>query len=290
MNMKKFLRSLLVLTLIFTMLSGCKDDTSESETVTTGSDGKFESTSINVFIAASLSNAMEEVKELYNEKQPNVNVVLNSDSSGTLMVQIQEGATCDIFFSASTSKMKTLESDALVVKGTRVDLLNNQVVLIAGKDNGTKVTGFEDMDKASNIAIADGSVPVGKYTRQILMSLGIIDTNDNPASITTSQISQALGDMEINECSNVSKVAEAVKEGSNEIGTVYYSDAYSVKDYVDIIEYADSSLSGDIVYPVAQIINDEADSLEKAVTSDFIAFLQTDEAKAVFEKYMFTIN
>ena len=107
---------------------------------------------------------------------------------------------------------------------------------------------------------------------------------------TTADVSAALGGVEINECSNVSKVKEAVKEGSNEVGTVYYSDAYSVKDDVDIIEVADTKLTGDIIYPVCRVNNPEATAAETAAADDFIAFLQTDAVKAIFENYMFLIN
>ncbi|MPN33472.1 hypothetical protein SDC9_180960 [bioreactor metagenome] len=82
---------------------------------------------------------------------------------------------------------------------------------------------------------------------------------------------------------------EAVKEGSNEVGLVYYSDAYSIKDDVDILETADSSLTGDIIYPVCRVNNAEATAAETAAAEDFVAFLQTDAAKAVFEKFMFVI-
>lgn len=244
---------------------------------------------VQVFIAASLSNSMEEIATMYQENHPDVEIVYNADSSGTLMQQIEEGATCDIFFSAATKQMKQLEEDGFVEDGTRVDLLNNKVVLITAKGSGTKVTGFSNLDKAESIAFADGSVPVGKYTRQILVKEGILKETEDISKITTQEISEALGGVEINECGNVSKVKEAVKEGSNEIGTVYYSDAYSVIDDVDIIAEATKEQSGDIIYPVALIKNEEADESEVETAKNFLEYIQTKEAKLVFEKYMFTI-
>ena len=117
------------------------------------------------------------------------------------------------------------------------------------------MTGFADLAKAKSIALADGSVPAGKYTRQLLIKLGVLDGTKEAKVYTTADVSAALGGVEINECSNVSKVKEAVKEGSNEVGTVYYSDAYSVKDDVDILEVADTALTGDILYPVCRVNN-----------------------------------
>ncbi len=250
----------------------------------------LETSEVQLFIAASLEGAFKEIIPLYNESQPNVTITYNADSSGTLLTQVQEGFACDIFFSAATSQVKTLEDEGFMIAGSRVDLLANKLALITLKGSGTTVTGFADLAKAKSIALADGSVPAGKYTRQLLIKLGVLDGTKEAKDYTTADVSAALGGVEINECSNVSKVKEAVKEGSNEVGTVYYSDAYSVKDDVDILEVADTALTGDILYPVCRVNNAEATAAETAAADDFIAFLQTDAVKAIFEKFMFIIN
>ena len=140
------------------------------------------------------------------------------------------------------------------------------------------------------MALADGSVPAGNYTRKALQAMGVLDAEATSSEITTETVSQALGGLEINECSNVSKVLQAVAEGANEVGTVYYSDAYSDIDRVDILEHLSPDLTGDIIYPVAQVVNPEADEAQTAAAADFLAFLQTDEAMEVFETYMFLDN
>ena len=183
-----------------------------------------------------------------------------------------------------------MESEGYVLAGTRKDLLANQVVLITPKNSGTKVTGFDNMNLAKNMALAGGSVPVGKYTRTILMNEGLLDKVEDSSVYTANEVSKVLGGIEINECSNVSKVTEAVKEGANEIGTVYYSDAYSVKDDVDIIAYADTTLTGKIIYPVAQLKNEDADENQTKAAAEFLTYLESDAAKAVFEKYMFILD
>lgn len=247
-------------------------------------------TEIQVFIAASLDNAFQDIIALYHKSQPNVTVTTNADSSGTLLTQIQEGYECDIFFSAATAQVKTAEEEGLTIEGSRVDLLRNEVVLITWKGSGTAVTGIENIGDAASIALADGSVPVGKYTRAALQSLGVLDESLTAKDITTEEVSAALGGVEINECGNVSKVKEAVKEGSNEVGTVYYSDAYSVRDDVDIIEHISTDLTGDIIYPMVRIANAEADEAQTAAADDFYEFLQTPEVMAIFEEYMFVNN
>jgi len=250
----------------------------------------LEAAEVQLFIAASLEGAFQEIIPLYNESQPNVTITYNADSSGTLLTQVQEGFACDVFFSASTSQVKTLEAEGYMIAGSRVDLLANKLALITLKGSGTAVTGYADLANAKSIALADGSVPAGKYTRQLLINLGVLDGTKEAKEYTTAEVAAALGGVEINECSNVSKVKEAVKEGANEVGSVYYSDAYSVKDNVDIIEVADSALTGDILYPVCRLNNPEATAAQSAAADDFLAFLQTDAAKAIFEKFMFIIN
>lgn len=247
-----------------------------------------EDTEIQVFIAASLSTVMEEVAAKYNEQHPNVKITYNADSSGTLLTQIEEGYACDVFFSAAQKQMNTLEEDdKLVVEGTRSNVVNNQVCVITLKDSGTKVTGLKDIGNASSIALADGSVPVGKYTRQAMVNAGMLKEVDDVSKITTQEVSEQLGGVEISEQSNVSKVLAAVTEGSCEVGTTYFSDTYGFEDKVEILEKVPYDLTGNVIYPIAQIVNDEADDVEKAAALDFVNFVTSDEAKAIFEKYYF---
>ena len=256
-----------------------------------GDDGAdAEETEIQVFIAASLNTVMTELAEMYNEDHPEVKITYNADSSGTLLTQIEEGYECDIFFSAAQTQMDTLEEDGLMVEGTRANVVNNQVVVVTLKDSGTAVTGLENLQDAESIALAGGSVPVGRYTRAALVNLGILPETDDPASITTSEISEALGGVEISEQDNVSKVLTAVVEGSCEVGTTYYSDTYGYEDDLDILQTVSYDLTGNVIYPIARVVNEEADDAQNAAADDFLAFVLSDEAKAVFDSYYFNTN
>lgn len=275
---------------------GAANDTSakaeqsdSSEAAKENSDSEeLESTQITVFAAASLENALNEVIKKYNETQPNVTIIPSYDSSGTLLAQIEEGAACDVFFSAAQKQMDTLQNDdQLVVDGTRHNVVNNQVVVITYKGSGTAVTGLENLKDAKSIAMADGSVPVGKYTRQAMVNAGMLDKVDDVSAITTQEVSDALGGIEINECANVGAVTAAVSEGSNEVGTVYKSDTYGLEDKLEILQVVGYDLTGDVIYPVAQIKNDEADDLESEAALNFLHFLTSDKAKEVYEKYLF---
>ena len=254
----------------------------------TGSDE--EETEIQVFIAASLNTVMTDLAEKYNEEHPNVKITYNADSSGTLLTQIQEGYECDIFFSAAQKQMDDLEADGLMVEGTRANVVNNQVVVVTLKDSGTAVTGLEDIGSAESIALAGGSVPVGKYTRQALVNLGMLPKTDDVAAITTEEVSEALGGAEISEQDNVSKVLTAVVEGSCEVGTTYYSDTYGYEDDLEILETVSYDLTGNVIYPIARVINEEADDAQTAAAEDFLKFVLSDEAREVFDSYYFDTN
>ncbi len=278
---------------------GAANDTSakaeqsdSSEAAKENSDSEeLESTQITVFAAASLENALNEIIKKYNETQPNVTIIPSYDSSGTLLAQIEEGAACDVFFSAAQKQMDTLQNDdQLVVDGTRHNVVNNQVVVITYKGSGTAVTGLENLKDAKSIAMADGSVPVGKYTRQAMVNAGMLDAVDDVSTIPTDVISQALGGVEINECGNVSAVKTQVAEGSNEVGTVYYSDTYGLEDKLDILQVIGYDLTGNVIYPIAQVKNDEADELEQKAALDFVNFVKSDAAKAIFDSYYFDTN
>lgn len=278
--MKRLTAVLLVAIMAAGMMAcGSKEEAEEAEEA-----------EIQVFIAASLNTVMTELAEMYNEEHPEVTITYNADSSGTLMTQIEEGYECDIFFSAAQKQMDQLEEDGLVVDGTRANVVNNQVVVVTLKDSDTKVTGLENIGDAENIALAGGSVPVGKYTRQALVNLGILEEAEDVAAITTQQVSDAFGGVEISEQDNVSKVLAAVVEGSCEVGTTYYSDTYGYEDDLTILETVSYDLTGNVIYPIARIINSEADDAQTKAAEDFLAFILSDEAKAVFDAYYFDTN
>ncbi len=249
-----------------------------------------EKTEVQVFVAASLKNVMEDLGQQYEKEHPEVKLVFNADSSGKLLSQIQEGYDCDIFFSAAQKQINTLEEEGNLVEGTRKNVVNNQLCVITLKDSGTKVSGLETLKDAKSIALADGTVPVGKYTRQALVALKILPETGDVSKISTQEVSEALGGVEISEQSNVSKVLAAVVEGSSEVGTTYYSDTYGYEDKIQILEKVPYDLTGNVIYPIAQIKNEEASQEEQDAAKDFLAFVTSDNAKTTFQKYYFDTN
>lgn len=252
-----------------------------------GSTKQSENTEIQVFAAASLNTVMGELTEMYKKDHPGVEIVINADSSGTLLTQIEEGYACDIFFSAAQKQMDALEEDGLVVDGSRANVVNNQLIVVTRKDSGTKVTGLENLGEASSVALANGSVPAGKYTRQALVNMGILSADKAPEEYTGAEVSEALGGVTISDQDNVSKALIAVAEAACEVGTAYYSDIYGYEDQVEVLQKVPYDLTGVVSYPICLVRNDDADETESEQAREFYEFLLSDDAREVYDSYYF---
>ena len=256
---------------------------SSAETSTQESKAASDPSAINVFAAASLKNAMDEIIAEYNRANPDVKISLNTDSSGKLQTQIEEGFACDIFFSAGKKQMEKLKEEGHIKDGTDADLLHNKLCIVAPKDSDTKVTGIANIKDAKSISIGETSVPAGAYAREALSKaypdLGITKES------TGAELKDKLG-MDIIENSNVTKTLLSVVDGFGEVGFVYLTDTYGNED-VKVIEKVDESLTGKITYPIARVNNDEADEKISAEADKFYDYLKSDSAKKVFEKYLY---
>lgn len=266
---KLFVLLLAVLTAL--QLTGCQGAAAvnagkvETKTETSVS----QSADLYVFIAASLKNTMEEVKKEYESKHPGVTVIYNADSSGTLKTQIEEGARCDIFFSAAIKQMDELKKSGFVKEDSVKNLLVNQMVLIKPKGGKTTVTGFDNITNASSLALAGEDVPVGQYARKLFEKMGILDK---------------VMAMEINQGPNVTAVLTAVAEGSNEVGIVYATDAASMADKVEVIATVDKGmLDHPAIYPVGLTEDKEASKEELEAAEEFFQYLTgSEEVKKLF--------
>lgn len=290
--MKKRMMSTLLAAVMLFLLTGCAADGGGNADRAEKAEkaGEAEETEIQVFIAASLNTVMAELSQIYGKTHPEVKITYNADSSGTLLTQIKEGYECDIFFPAAQKQMDELEKDGLVKERTRADVVNNQLVVVTRKDSQTKVKGLETLQNAQSIALAGGSVPAGRYTREALMALGILEKGEDAAAVTAQQVSDALGGVEISEQDNVSKVLSAVAEGSCEVGTTYYSDTYGHEDELNILETVSYDLTGSVIYPAAEVVNDEASPAQAKAAHEFLQFILSDEAKEIFKSYYFDVD
>ena len=234
------------------------------------SEASGESVQLTVFAAASLTETLNEIAEQYKTVAPNVELVFNFDSSGTLKTQIEEGADCDLFLSAAQKQMNALQDEDLINTNTRVDLLENKVVLAVPEGNPADIQSFEDIgtDPCKLIALGNEDVPVGSYSVEILTNLGILDELESGNKITYG--------------SNVKEVTTQISEGSVDAGVVYCTDAYSAG--LTPVDEATKEMCGQVIYPAAVMKN----ALHAEAAREFLAYLRTDKAATVFESVGFT--
>ena len=232
-----------------------------------------------VFAAASMTETMNQIAELYKAKAPNVTLTYNFDSSGTLKTQIQEGAECDLFISAGQKQMNQLDITAdpevntdkldFVLEGTRVNLLENRVTLCVPEGNPKDIKGFDDLaDKLKEgsvlMAMGNSNVPVGQYTQKILAFYGLDEEKLAKGGVITYG-------------TNVKEVTTQVTEASVDCGVAYRTDAFSAG--LTPVDYATKEMCGQVIYPAA-VLNI---SKNQEAAKEFLAYLQTDEAMKVFE-------
>ena len=243
-----------------------------------------QSVELIVFAAASLTETLTAIGEIYSAENPGVTFSFNFDSSGTLKTQIQEGADCDLFISAGQKQMNQLDSTAsadvntegpdFVDSDSRVDLLENKVILCVPENGDKGIDSFDSLAehlKAGDILFCMGNsdVPVGQYTQKILSYYAL----DEEALAAAGVITYG---------SNVKEVTTQITEASVDAGVVYCTDAFSAG--LTPVDEATKEMCGQVIYPAAVL--KAAPNAEAA--REFLAYLQTDRAATVFESVGFT--
>ena len=271
MKAKKLLSLLLALAMVFALAACSSNDEPEARE------------EVVVFAAASMTETLNQIKETY-EKDHNVTLTFNFDSSGTLKTQIQEGADCDLFISAGQKQMNQLDITAdkevntegldFVASDSRVNLLENKVVLVVPEGNPKGIKGFDDLaaklaDGSVLMAMGNSDVPVGQYTQKILSYYKLDETAlANAGTITYG--------------TNVKEVTTQVAEGSVDCGIVYCTDAFSAG--LTVVDSATKDMCGQVIYPAAVMKNAKHADAAKA----FLEYLQSDAAMKVFENVGFS--
>lgn len=280
--MKKLLPLLLALALVFS-LAACGSKTDDTTTDHTQGDANAESVDLVVFAAASMTETLTEIAEMYKKVAPNVNITYNFDSSGKLLTQISEGADCDLFISAAPQQMNAMDGSLiddkdknpdgldLIVTDSRIDLLENKVTLAVPEGNPKGIESFDQLAellKSGDIMLAIGNsdVPVGQYTEKIFAYYGLDEA--------------ALTDC-LTYGNNVKEVTTQVSEASTDCGIIYATDAYSAG--LTVVDSATAEMCGQVIYPAAVLKGDKEDAAQ-----DFLAYLQTDAAMTVFESVGFS--
>lgn len=243
-----------------------------------------EKTEVVVFAAASMTETLGQIKDLYEAAHPDVTITFNFDSSGTLKTQIQEGAACDMFISAGQKQMNQLDITADVFVNTdgldfvnpdsRINLLENRVTLVVPEGNPKGIETFEQLAESLAegdvlLAMGNSDVPVGQYTQKILAFFNLDETElANKGCITYG--------------TNVKEVTTQVSEASVDCGVIYCTDAFSAG--LKVVDSASKEMCGQVIYPAAVLKTAE----QPEAAQEFLDFLVTEEAMAVFESVGFS--
>lgn len=300
--MKKMITMLLVVCLSCSVLTGCGSSTTakvedksnevpETQTSTQAEDkeevsaeSQEEAVELIVFAAASMTETLTELGNAYMAEHPNVKLVFNFESSGTLKTQIQEGADCDIFISAGQKQMNQLDITAdasintegldFVLSETRFNILENKVALAVPEGNEGNINSYDDLYNGLKegrimLAMGNGDVPVGQYTQKIFAYYGLSEEELAKAGSITYG-------------SNVKEVTTQVAEGTVDCGIIYQTDAYSAG--LTVVDVATAEMCGQVIYPAA-VLN-ISNNVKEAQA--FLDYLTEDAQDAVFEKVGFT--
>lgn len=284
MKFKTAFAKMTACSLILTALFGCGQ---ASQTADGAQDTQSaQTTELTVFAAASMTETLNRIAEDYKTVDPNVSLTFNFASSGDLLSQIREGADCDVFISAAPKQMNALDGsfkddadknpDGLdeLLDGTRIDLLENKVVLAVPEGNPK---GIESFDKLADqlgagevfLAIGNSDVPVGQYTQKIFAYYGLDEQSLADAGVLTYG-------------SNVKEVTTQVSEGAVDCGIIYATDAYSAG--LESVDEATADMCGQVIYPAAVLRNSAHPDEAKA----FLDYLTGEDAGRVFESVGFT--
>ena len=279
--MKKRSKAIAALLALAVSMTACLTGCGRTNT-DTNADAS-EKTELVVFAAASMTETLNQIKTDYEAQHKDITLTYNFDSSGTLKTQIQEGAICDVFISAAQKQMDQLDASKdntanpeqldFINSDSRMDLLENKVVLVVPENNPENINSFDDLKSKLEsgdvlLAMGNSDVPVGQYTQKILQYWGLDE--------------KALADAgEITYGSNVKEVTTQVSEGSADCGVVYYTDAYSAG--LKIVGEATEEMCGKTIYPAAVMKNSE----HPEQAQEFLAYLSSDAAATVFEKVGF---
>ena len=290
--MKKAASLILALAMALT-LTACggghavSSSSAASSSAATSAASSAEAVNLTIFAAASMTETLNEIIDMYKTAAPNVTITATYDSSGALETQIEQGAECDLFISAAQKQMNAMDGslkgdttknpngEDLIDTATRVDILENKVVLVVPEGNPAGIQSFQDLSKAKLIALGNSDVPVGSYSLKILSYLKLdVKTLESAGKITYG--------------SNVKEVTTQVDQGAVDCGIIYATDAYSAQaagSKMQVVDTATSEMCGQALYPAAVL---KASTHAEAAKA-FLDYLRSSDCSAVFEKVGFTI-
>ena len=264
--MKKIYQALSCMLILLLFISGCSTN-EQTETADNNQDTSKEKVELTVSAAASLQDALSDIKTEFEKENPTIKLNYNFGASGALQQQISQGAPVDIFFSAAEDKFQNLVDEGLIEESNGIDLVGNDLVLVIPKDSTKGIESFEDLPKATKIALGTPeSVPAGQYGKDTLENLGLWSTLEEKVVYAK----------------DVRQVLTYVETTNVDAGIVYKTDALT-SEKVQIIATAEDDSHDPIIYPVGIIKN----SFHLGEAELFYNYLQSDKAIKVLEEYGF---
>lgn len=228
---------------------------------------KAKKVELTISAAASLQDALGEIKKEFEKNHKNITLSFNLGASGALQQQISQGAPVDIFFSAAEDKFQTLVEDGSIAKKDGKNIVGNDIVLIVPRDSAGNITSFQDLTKAKKLSIGTpSSVPAGMYGKETLDNLQLWKEVEN----------------KIVYAKDVRQVLNFVETGNVDAGIVYKTDALLSKK-VKIVATASDDTHSPIIYPAGIVKNTK--HYKQAKT--FFDYLQGDQAMKILKKYGF---
>jgi molybdate transport system substrate-binding protein len=228
---------------------------------------------LNVFAAASLTDAFTEIGKNFEAAHPGVTITFNFAGSQALRTQIEEGAPADVFASANKTEMETLVTSGFIASGTSQIFLHNKLIVILPATNAASLTRLEDLARSGiKLVLAAEEVPVGKYARQALDLMSSQFGADFKDKVLANVVSNE---------DNVRQVVAKAQLDEADAGIVYTSDAVAAPDLKTIEIPAELNVIAQ--YPIATLTK----SAHGALGTAFIEYILSPEGQSVLQKWGF---
>jgi len=220
---------------------------------------------LNVFAAASLTNAFGDLEKTFEQQHPGWNVTLNLAGSDQLAAQIEQRAPADVFAAASTKYPEQLQGEQLLGKTT--NFATNTLVLVTPKSNPAGIETVADLETGkAKVVVADPAVPLGSYTEQVLQNLGIDESNLNIVSKEQ----------------DAESVLAKLTSGEADAGFVYVTDARSQEAKLHAIRFPESA-DATATYPIGIV----SYSKNTKAAQQWIDLVNSPQGQAVLEQFGF---
>jgi molybdate transport system substrate-binding protein len=258
-------RLLWLLVAMALVVAGCGGSSGSSSGSSGGSSATSSGGTLNVFAAASLTNAFDALGKTYEQQNPGWTVRLNYDGSDILAAQIEQGVPTDVYAAASPKYPEQLQGENLL--GDTTNFATNTLVLIVPADNPKNITSVNDLTKDNaKLVIGDESVPIGSYTRDVLDGLGI---NIDDLNVVSQE-------------QKVTDISAKVSLGEADAGFVYVTDAQAAGDKVKSIDLpADANATA--TYPIGIL----TDSKNQEAAQRWIDLVMSSDGQQVLQSFGF---